>query len=89
MKNRIIGCLNAASVPPPSCERCGKPATRIANLAIDVHYFNIAEEDWYDGDCLVDIRDVYICDRCDAGVNIPKKELQRLGTYCVPVGEEE
>ena len=43
---------------PPACEHCGKPATRRANLAVNVHWFNLAEDDLCDGDLRVQIGDV-------------------------------
>ena len=56
------------------CEGCGEPATRKANLSIDVHWFDLATDDCYDGDTLVDLREIYFCDDCDVDSNTLKHE---------------
>ena len=63
---------------PPSCQHCGKPATRVGHLCIDVHWYDIVEQICNDGDTLLDIRDVYLCDYCDVYLEIPEKDVERL-----------
>jgi hypothetical protein len=76
---------------PPSCEYCGEPATRKANLSIDVHWYDIiGEEGWYDGDTLVEIRDMYLCDGCDVcWDDIPEEEIERMGAHFAATGQGE
>lgn len=77
---KMIG--DAARVSPPSCEHCGKPATRIVCLTTEADWNGFADND-SDGNTPVDIREIHLCDDCDYCWQIPKMEIERID------GEEE
>jgi hypothetical protein len=75
----------------PSCEGCGKPATHKAILSIDVHWRELADkEGYYDGDTLVDVRTMHLCDDCDVCVkDISDMELKRLAGHFGATGHDD
>ena len=80
---------DATPVPQPSCEHCGKPATQVVYLTIDAHWHDLTTFD-ADGDECEEVREIYLCDNCDYCCwDIPKRELQRLGTYFGVTGGRE
>ena len=71
------------------CEGCGKQATRMANVTIDVHWYDFKEERFVIGDAEEDIRNILLCDDCDFGWNIPPAELKRMGALFYPTSEQK
>lgn len=59
------------------CENCGRPATRVAKVSFDVHWFELPMNGFCDDDAQKHIVDLHMCNYCDLCWRIPKKELQR------------